>query len=508
MNNGKICIPVCSETAAGLIAEIRRAVELADIVEIRFDCLLPGELTAAVSAVSAVSGTDLGKPVIATFRSPDEGGHGSPSLAERVEFWRNLPNGFEHCDVEQDVAPTVGKLPNRIVSFHDFGGVPENISSVYENLSSLGEIVKIAVRTEDAADAIPLWKLIERASADAKKLIPVAMGDAGKWTRILGLANGAYLTYASLESGSETAPGQITVTDLLGTYRAKELNSDTTVFAVLGDPIAQSLSPYMHNPALVATGMNAVFLPLLVKDIGNFFRRMVRKESREVELNFGGFSVTMPHKQSIMPFLDAIDPTAAVIGAVNTVKIENGKLTGFNTDAPGFITPLKAKFGDLHGSNVAVFGAGGAARAVVYALKQEKADVTIYARDGRRAKQLADEFEVNSAAISEVEDGVRLADRHDIVVDATPLGMKGPHEAETLFSADQLAGVKFVFDLVTKATDTPIIREAKLAGVPTLGGIEMLIAQGMKQFEIWTGNAAPEETMRRAAFARFEYLRK
>lgn len=506
MNDGKICIPVCSETAAGLVAEIRRAVELAEFVEVRFDCLSPDELTAAVSAVSA---TDFGKPVIATFRSPGQGGHGAASLAERSEFWRNLPNGFEHCDVEQDVAPTVGKLPNRIVSFHDFGGVPENISSVYENLSSLGEIVKIAVQADDAADAIPLWKLIQRASADAKKLIPVAMGDAGKWTRILGLANGAYLTYASLESGSETAPGQITVTDLLGTYRAKELNSDTTVFAVLGDPIAQSLSPYMHNPAFVASGMNAVFLPLLVKDIGNFFRRMVRKESREVELNFGGFSVTMPHKQSIMPFLDAIDPTAAVIGAVNTVKIENGKLTGFNTDAPGFITPLKAKFGDLHGSNVAVFGAGGAARAVVYALKQEKADVTVYARDGQKAKALADEFGVRSASIPTIGDSSsRLANDHDIVVNATPLGMKGTHESETLFTAYQLAGVKFVYDLVTKATDTPIIREAKLAGVPTLGGIEMLIAQGMRQFEIWTGNAAPEETMRAAAFARFEYLRK
>lgn len=506
MNNGRICIPVCSETAAGLIAEIRRAAELADIVEIRFDCLLPGELTAAVSAVS---GTDLGKPMIATFRSPDQGGHGSASPAERVEFWRNLPNGFEHCDVEQDVAPTVGKLPNRIVSFHDFSGVPENISSVYENLSSLGEIVKIAVRADDAADAIPLWKLIERASADGKKLIPVAMGDAGKWTRILGLAHGAYLTYASLESGFETAPGQITATDLLGIYRAKQLNFDTTVFAVLGDPIAQSLSPYMHNPAFVTSGMNAVFLPLLVKDIGNFFRRMVRKESREVELTFGGFSVTMPHKQSIMPFLDAIDPTAAVIGAVNTVKIENGKLTGFNTDAPGFITPLKAKFGDLNGSNVAVFGAGGAARAVVYALKQEKADVTVYARDGQKAKAFADEFGVRSASIPTIGDSSsRLANDHDIVVNATPLGMKGTHESETLFTAYQLAGVKFVFDVVTKATDTPIIREAKLAGVPTLGGIEMLIAQGMRQFEIWTENAAPEETMRAAAFARFEYLRK
>lgn len=506
MNSGKICIPVCSKTATGLVAEIGRAAALADIVEVRFDCLLPGELAAAVASIAR---TKFERPLIATFRSPNEGGHGDASLADRAGFWRGLPDGFEHRDLEADVARAAGKLPNRIVSFHDFSTVPKDISSVYETLSALGDIVKIAVRVDDAAEAIPLWNLIERAKADGRKMIPVAMGDAGKWTRILGLASGAYLTYASLETGSETAPGQVSARDMLDIYRVKELNPETAVFAVLGDPIAQSLSPYMHNPAFAANRMNAVFLPLLVKDIGNFFRRMVRSESREVELNFGGFSVTMPHKQSIMPFLDEIDPTAAAIGAVNTVKIDNGRLIGFNTDAPGFITPLKAKFGDLDSARVAVFGAGGAARAVVYALKHENADVTVYARDGQKARALADEFDVNSASITNIADrGFRLADSHDIVVNATPLGMKGPYESETLFTADQLAGVKFVYDLVTKATDTPIIREAKLAGLPTLGGIEMLIAQGMRQFEIWTGKDAPEDTMRAAAFNRFEYLRK
>ncbi len=466
MNSGKICIPVCSETATGLVAEVGRAAELADIVEVRFDCLSLDELA---KAVSTISGAKFAKPLIATFRSPDQGGHGSASLGERAEFWRDLPAGFAYCDMEVDVAEMAGEPPTRIVSFHDFDGIPQNIASIYESLSSLGDIVKIAVRVDDAADAIPLWKLIERAKADGRKMIPVAMGDAGKWTRILGLAHGAYLTYASLETGSETAPGQITAKDMLGIYRAKELNSETTVFAVLGDPIAQSLSPYMHNPAFVASGMNAVFLPLLVKDIGNFFRRMVRPESREVELNFGGFSVTMPHKQSIMPVLDAIDPTAAAIGAVNTVKIDNDKLIGFNTDAPGFITPLKAKFGELNGTRVAVFGAGGAARAVVYALKQENAEVTVYARDGQRAKALADEFGVNSAPLSSIGDSSsRLADSHDIVVDTTPLGMKGPLENETLFSADQLAGVKFVYDLVTKATDTPIIRRGQTCRHPDI----------------------------------------
>ena len=248
--------------------------------------------------------------------------------------------------------------------------------------------------------------------------------------------------------------------------------------------IAQSMSPFMHNPAFASAGIDAVFVSLLVKDIGVFLRRMVRPETREAELNFGGFSVTMPHKQTIMQYLDAIDPTAEKIGAVNTVKIDRGMLTGFNTDAHGFISPLKAKFGDLKGARVAVCGAGGAARAAVYALKLESADVIVLARDKQKARLFGDEFGVEWGQLTEDACGV------DIIVDSTPAGMKGPLENETLFMAEGLSGVKLVYDLVTKLTDTPLIREARLAGIPTIGGIEMLIAQGTRQFEIWTGREA------------------
>ncbi len=347
--------------------------------------------------------------------------------------------------------------------------------------------VKIAVTANDAVDAIPVWNLLNRPqkyrSRIPSKVIAIAMGEAGKWTRILGLAHGAFMTYASLDAGSETADGQITATDLVEIYRVKELDKDTQVYGVIGDPVSGSLSPYLHNPAFGAAGLNSVFLHWQVKDLEAFIRRMVAPGTREVDLNFAGFSVTMPHKQAIIRYLDEIDPAAEKIGAVNTVKIVDGKLKGFNTDAGGFIKPLNERFGNLNGSRAVVAGAGGAARAVVYALKEAGARVTVLARDAGKAAELARHFDAEYGDLNEAP-----LNNVDILVNATPLGMSGPNIDKKPFAADRLTGVKFIFDLVTSVTDTPLLREAKNARIPAIGGIEMLIAQAEMQFEIWTGS--------------------
>jgi len=179
---------------------------------------------------------------------------------------------------------------------------------------------------------------------------------------------------------------------------------------------------------------------------------------------------------------------------VNTVKIEDDKLMGHNTDVQGFIEPLRRHFGDLGGARVAVIGAGGAARACVYGLKAEGADVTVFARDEKRARLLADEFRVNAGKWPP-----SLSGAFDIVVNATPMGMAGDLENHSLLTAEQLAGVKFVFDIVTRPDDTPLIREARLADIPAIGGLEMLLEQALKQFEIWTSKTAPISVMRDAA---------
>ena len=502
MNNGKICLSVSAETAEEMLDKVARASEFADIIEIRFDSLRPEDVSKVLENVTSK------KNLLATFRSTEQGGKRDLTLTERIAFWGRVNDTF-WADTEEDLADTSINSVLRVASYHNFVDSDSNLDEIFERLARSGDIVKIAVNSDDICDTLPIWKLLKRSTEEKKPFVPIAMGDAGKWTRILAPAHGAFMTYASLAMGSETAPGQITAKDMANVYRVKEIDKRTQVFGVIGNPISQSMSPYMHNPSFVSEGINAVFLSLLVKNIDEFMRRMVKPRSREVELNFGGFSVTMPHKQAIMPHLDAIDPTAEKIGAVNTVKIKDGKLTGYNTDAHGFITPLKARFPDLKDARVAVIGAGGAARAVVFALKAEAARVTVFARNLDKATALAEEFEVDSGAVSDLcRAGTRISDRFDIVVDTTPTGMKGPQENESLLTAAELDGVKLVYDLVTKPSDTPILREARMAGSDAVGGLEMLISQGANQFEIWTGKPAPVAIMKVSIDRRFAELNK
>jgi 3-dehydroquinate dehydratase / shikimate dehydrogenase len=494
----KICVSVCAKTAVDLIEQTKRAEEFADVIEIRFDCLDDEEI---IKVLESKGSKKLDE--IVTYRPKEQGGQKPLSSEDRANFWNGeiFKKSFfglisttpfcDFADLELDILEknlTFSRFQT-ICSYHDFVSSPENISEIYERiLNTDSEIIKIAVQANDITDTIPIWKLLKRAKSENKEFIPIAMGEAGKWTRILGLAHGAFMTYASLDSGSETAPGQISAKDLHEVYRVKELDKDTEVYGILGSNTSVSMSPYMHNAAFKFHGLNSVFVPLQVIDLDEFIRRMVKPETREIELNFCGFSVTMPHKQCIIKHLDFIDETAKAIGAVNTVKIIDGKLHGFNTDAKGFIDPLLNSYGDLKDANVAVFGAGGASKACVYALEKEGAKVTIFGR-------------------SEMENGkwkMENLGRFDIVVNATPIGMKGKFEGETLVVAEQIENVKLVYDLVYNPFQTQLMNEADKAHVPKIGGIAMLIAQAMEQQKIWTGKGAPMKEMSREILARLK----
>ena len=414
MNNGKLCVSICAATADELREKVRNATDVADVIEVRFDCLRKEDLETLLwpwplpRPLDKILATTT-KPIISTYRSKEQGGRRLLDLNERSFFW-NSGYETEYCDLEEEFVDDTWHWlwRKRICSFHDLSGVPSDIVDIFDRLKNTkAEIIKIAAEANDVSDAIPVWKLLDHSKSYKPWVIPIAMGEAGKWTRILGLAHGAYLTYASLEAGGETAPGQLSAREMIEVYRVKELDRDTKVYGVIGDPVSWSLSPIIHNAGFVADGLNAVFIPLLVKDLDAFMRRMVRPETREVELNFAGFAVTMPHKQAVIKYLDGLDDVAATVGAVNTINIEGGTLIGYNTDAAGFIGPLKRTFGDLKGARVALIGAGGAARACVYALKSQNADVTIIARDESKARALAEEFTVGSSALSKLKDVLR-----------------------------------------------------------------------------------------------------
>lgn len=504
MNDGKICVSVCAETADEFIENIKRAAEFADIIELRFDCLNKDEfnclnLENIEPVLNKILDHDYEKPLILTFRPKEQGGKHLISNEERNVFWYS---GYDSHwgDFEEDIVENSWDWlwDTRIASFHDLSGVPENLDKIYKRLKTTGvDVIKIAIQAGDVCDSIPIWKLLERANFENKKFIPIAMGASGVWTRILGLAHGALMTYAALDEGKETADGQLTAKDLIETYRVKELNANTEIYGIIGGNLSYTLSPFIHNAAFKFHDLNAVYIPFEVRNLDDFFKNFLK----EVRLNFKGFSVTIPHKQAIIEYLDEVDETAKAIGAVNTVKIENGKLIGLNTDAEGFVEPLKKAHGNLNGAKVAVFGAGGAARACVYALKKERAEVTIFARGVKKVESLAKEFGVKATEIADRDR--RIAD-FDIIVNATPLGTKGALENETILTAEQLRGAKLIYDLVYNPMETRLMREAKRANVPTIGGIEMLLAQGAKQFEIWTQKSAPIEEMKRAALSKLQ----
>jgi 3-dehydroquinate dehydratase/shikimate dehydrogenase len=527
MNNGKVCVSVCAETADELIEQIERAERLADVIEIRFDCLKKEEFEKLNYSFPHKEN------YIYTFRPKEQGGKRELSLKEREDFW-NSGNDFCGGDFEEDVVENhLSWLYQPVIcSYHDFNRVSEHLVEIYERIKNANaniDAIKIAVQANDITNTIPIWKLLERWIAEketikAKKLreieelekkinssfprpisflqiIPIAMGEAGKWTRILSLAHGAFMTYAALEDGGGTAPGQISVKDLIETYRVKELNEQTAIYGIVGNPVAHSLSPFIHNAAFKFHNLNAVYIPFEVRNLDEFIAKFIREETREIELNFKGFSVTIPHKQAIIKHLDSIDDTAKKIGAVNTVKIVDGKLYGYNTDAEGFIEPLLNAYGNLKNVEVAVLGAGGAARAAIYALKKESAKVAVFARNVENARKLAEEFEIEFAALGNRQKALGTC---DIIVNATSLGTKGEAENDTPASAEQLKTAHLVYDLIYNPFETKFLREAKSVGVPTIGGLAMLITQAMAQFKIWTELDAPMKEMNRAALRKLQ----
>ena len=493
-NGGKICVSICARTASELSEKIAQAEPLADVIELRFDCIEPSEIDNVLDSLPKIQ-----KQYLLTYRPAEQGGERELSIGTRLTFWpRALGKLRSHdllVDYEFDLDFPLGHDNERtIVSMHDFSPVARTLLAGFEEIWGMtGKTTKIAVVTESVTDGLPVWNLLRAAKENDKNVIPIAMGEAGKWTRILGLAHGAFMTYASLEAGSETARGQISAADLNDVFRVKELDDETEVYGVIAGDTSYSISPWMHNAGFKAAGMNRVFVPLQTHDVGEFIRRMVRVESREAELNFAGFSVTNPHKGSLIEYLDDTDETAAAIGAVNTVKIDDDRLIGYNTDAAGFIAPLKKAFGDLRDARAAVVGAGGAARAVVYALKREGVDVVMYARDVEKASSVGRQF---SVSVEQIADGEKF--QADIVVNTTPMGTKGENEDASIAKAGQLAGVKLVYDLVYNPAETKLLRAARAANVQAIGGLDMLIEQGAEQFRIWTNEEPQIDAIRSA----------
>ena len=457
---------------------------MGDWIELRLDCFdrVPDKFE------------KIKRPLILTFRPAEQGGYRELSREERQRFWSSTaPRGETiwwdiEGDLVHDLAPDWSRV---IVSHHDFSGVPKDLEQIYERLAQTpAAVIKIAVHANDILDCLPVFQLLDRARRDGRELIAIAMGNAGIATRVLGPSRGSFLTYGALDDEAATAPGQINARNLRSLYHLDTIDNETVICGLVGLPVMHSVSPRIHNTAFVEAGVNGVYLPFEVHDIVQFFKRMVHPRTRELNWNVRGLSITAPHKQTVMECLDWIDSDAKEIGAVNTVVVEKDQLLGYNTDAAGFIAPLLKRFTTLCDAKVAIIGAGGAARAALWALQRQNANVTLFARNVARAQPLADLFRIKCVSLDEASFA-----GYDLVINTTPVG-SGAYIDQSPATREQLSGSRCVYDLIYNPRETLLLREAHEAGCETLGGLEMLVAQAGLQFELWTGKKFSDELSR------------
>ena len=483
---------------------LRRAERTARVAELRLDAL--GSVPAIVkllerlarlrsSSYGGQARRRIRLTLIATCRGRAEGGEfpGSPS-AQLAVLNLAARAGCRWIDIEaralEEFPPRLraALLPpvGRIVSFHDFRRTPTQLERLYARLAGLGaDRVKIAVRARRQRDNLAVLQLARR---HRRRVIAVTMGTAGIPGRVLALRAGSALTYAAPDGGRASAPGQLAWSELRDVYRAHRLTARTQVYGVIGDPIAHSLSPVMHNAAFIHRRLNAVYLPFEVKDLGDFLACLG-------PLGIAGFSVTHPHKQTILRRLDGIDPLAASIGAVNTVVVRGGgQLYGYNTDYVGVLRTLQRHI-RLQASRVLLVGAGGAARAVAFALATAGAFICVTARQPGAARALA-----RAVSGEAVPRAALVRQRFDAIVNCTPVG-QAPDVAASPLRPDEL-NCRVLFDLVYTPRETALLRLARIRGIRTIPGWQMLVEQGAAQFEIWTGLRAPLAVMRRAVRSR------
>ncbi|MFC1949640.1 shikimate dehydrogenase [Chloroflexota bacterium] len=278
------------------------------------------------------------------------------------------------------------------------------------------------------------------------------------------------------------------------------ISSKTTICGIIGDPIEHTMSPAMHNAAFREMGLDYIYLPLRVtrEDLGSAIEGLKA-------LNIRGLNVTIPHKVEVMQYLGRLDPLAEKIGAVNTIVNDEGIMTGYNTDATGFLQPLLEREIEPEGKNIVILGAGGASRAVSYILADRGAKLKIMNRQlelawaEELAARISHVFNMRVEAMELTRANLIYAlEDADILVNATSVGMS-PNNDETPVEADLLRPGLIVCDIVYNPIQTKLIREAEAAGAKTISGINMLVWQGVLAFEKWTGLKPPFQLMKEEA---------
>ncbi len=444
--------------------------------------------------------TERPTPVIVTCRRPEETGKWRGTEEQRQTLIRQaIVLGAEYVDLEIDIAEQIPRYGDtkRIISYHNFKETPDDLEEIYQEMEQQdADYLKLATMANTPEDNIRLLALVAEAEIPT---IAFCMGEMGVPSRILCGKYGSPWTYATFSSERVLAPGQLSFEDMRDIYHYDEINEDTRVFGVLGDPVGHSYSPILHNAALRHEGLNAVYLPLRVP------RDVLLSTVKEFEkLEIEGYSVTIPHKEHVLEYTKYHLQSVEDCGAANTLyRNDRGKWFATNTDFGAALSALNQALelknpadSQLAGKKVLMLGAGGAAMAIGLAVVRSGAGLTIANRSNKRGKALAETL--NCQHTNWENRGSVMA---DILINCTPVGMY-PNMEDTPFPQHWLRDGMLVFDTIYNPENTLLLKEARGHECYTLSGLEMFVLQASEQFECFVGQSAPidfmRETLRRA----------
>ena len=485
----RVCLAVSGDTIEDMLATAESMARDNPFLEFRLDYLK--QPLAALPKIHRFLETHQYVTAIGTCRRADNGGKFKGSLASQLEVLTKAhAAGCQIVDLELQSAlkskpEAIARLRSRaglILSFHDFRAT-RNLDETLEKMLKIpADFYKVVSTATTLSDNVAMMKFLQTRS-DKHALIGLCMGEQGIISRVLGVRAGSVFTFGAISADLKTAPGQVSARDLRSIYRIDQVDAATRVYGVAGDPIEHSLSPVIMNTALRRENVNGVYVPLHAKTLKDLIHCV-----REIPLH--GLSITMPYKQAIIPHLDNTDAHTAKIGACNTVvRGQEGKLYGFNTDIAGVIRPLEQRL-SIENAKVLVLGAGGAARAAVFGLKERGAEVWILNRTSAKAQKLARQAKAKT---------IKRADLRkvsfDVIINATPVGMGNTRDCPL---KDQEIQARVVFDMVYDPVETHLLQVARSKGIAVIPGVEMFVQQAARQFEIWTGKPAPAGDMLRA----------
>lgn len=469
---------ICLTITAKTLTEAQRIADanapFVDLIELRADHLSKSEYASIKDFPKNVK-----EPCILTVRRKNDGGAFAGSETERLELLENL-TAFAYVDLESDLSvPELEALAHKsgvriIRSAHYFDPQEAEIVKTIDTISrSESEIPKIAFLPKGLTTVAETFALSKELKT--KDRIICVMGKLGGVSRILADRLGSFLSFTSPKEllKNTSAIGHFDPEKLLTVYDFKNINSNTALCGVTGWPLNVTSSPEVHRSFYQEEKRNAVMLPIPaenIEDALNFAEA----------LKFKGLAVTIPHKETLLNYLDEADEAVKEIGAANTVVFKDGKRIGHNTDWIGFTKALKhfLKADSIEGKRVAVLGSGGAAKAIAYALYKEKTNVTIFARNIAKAKAVADKYDFASAPLNEFKSDFRP----DIIVQCTSLGLAGSTQAENdPIPQYEFTGSEALYDIIYKPEITPLMTRAQKSGCLTENGFSMLIEQAREQ---------------------------